>query len=83
MSHDFTQIRLLDFERNESVASDKVIPDLPIAFLGDALRRKNVSFDLAKEVKRNSLSLDPNASRDRADKSDRMPPRWWPLQFFP
>ena len=68
VSHDFTQIRLLDFERDESVASDKVIPDLPIAFLGDALRRKNISFDLAKEVKRNSLSLDPNASRNRADK---------------
>lgn len=67
-SQDFTRIRLIEFERDECVGSDKVIPDLPPALLSGVLRKRHAGFDLMKEVKRHSLSLDPNASRSRADK---------------
>ncbi len=63
-----TRVRLFDFEGDEVVASDKVIPDLPLGILRDEMRKAHVDFDLAKEVKRHSLGLDPSASRTRAEK---------------
>lgn len=49
--------------------SSQVIPELPIAMIEKNLKSSNIRFDLFREIKKSSLSLDPNSSRLRAEKS--------------
>lgn len=53
----------------EFVDSSQVIPELPIAMIEKNLKSSNIRFDLFREIKKSSLSLDPNSSRIRAEKS--------------
>lgn len=64
-----TEVHFDDTGRDEFVASDKVIPDLPIALIEKNLRVGGVHFDLYREIKRASLALEANSSRLRAEKT--------------
>jgi hypothetical protein len=66
---EWTEIELFEFEKIERVASEKVIPNLPIDVLESMLTKRGIKFDLYKAIKRESLSAEPNASRSRAAKS--------------
>lgn len=64
-----TEVHFDDSGRDEFVASDKVIPDLPIALIEKNLRAAGVLFDLYREIKRASLAFEANSSRMRAEKT--------------
>ena len=64
-----TELHLDDSEHDEFIASNKVIPDLPIALIEKNLRAAGVCFDLYREIKRASLALETNSSRLRAEKT--------------
>jgi len=64
-----TEVQFDDSGHDEVVASDKVIPDLPIALIEKNLRAAGVNFDLHREIKRASLALETNSSRLRAEKT--------------
>lgn len=64
-----TEVKFVDFETVQSVSSDKVIPNLPIAMLNSLLSRRNIAFDLSKAIKQHSLASEPNAARTRAAKT--------------
>lgn len=67
-----TETTLLRFDKSgqeEFVASDKVIPDLPIVLIEKYLKSAKIRFDLFREIKKASLALEPNSSRLRSDKS--------------
>lgn len=64
-----TLIRFDETEGEEFVASSQVLPELPISLIEKNLKSLNIRFDLFREIKKSSLSLDPNSSRLRADKS--------------
>lgn len=54
---------------DEEIDSDKVIPDLPMDMIKGIVKERITHFDLAKEIKRNSLALEPNSSRIRSEKT--------------
>jgi predicted HTH transcriptional regulator len=66
---EWTEVHFFDFDRVETVPSDKVIPNLPIGVLDALLRQHSIRFDLSKAIKQSSLASEPNASRTRAAKS--------------
>jgi predicted HTH transcriptional regulator len=66
---EWTYIYLFDLRREERIASDKVIPDLPIELIKQMLNAGNVRFDLSREMKRHSLALEPGAAPTRAEKT--------------
>jgi hypothetical protein len=61
---------LYDYEREEQIASARVIPRLPRRLIDAVLAKKAVNFDLAREIKRASLALQPNAARVRAERTE-------------
>jgi len=63
---EWVDVEFFDFEKVQRVSSDKVIPNLPIGALESLLLRNGSKFDLNRAIKRESLSLEPNASRTRA-----------------
>lgn len=64
-----TLIRFDETEVEEFVASSQVIPELPISLIENNLRTAHIRFDLFREIKKGSLSLESNSSRLRAEKS--------------
>jgi predicted HTH transcriptional regulator len=64
-----TEVHLDDSGQDEFIGSDKVIPDLSIAFIEKHLKAAGVSFDMYREIKRGSLALETNSSRLRAEKT--------------
>lgn len=66
---EWCRIWLFDYSTEERVASRQVIPRLPRRLLDEVLGQARVTFDLSREIKRSSLALQPNASRERADKT--------------
>ncbi len=69
---ELTQVYFFDLKREESIPSDKVIPDLPIDNLKTILSKNSIQFDLSKEIKRHSLALDPSSARIRVEKTTQM-----------
>ncbi len=69
---ELTQVYFFDLNREESISSDKVIPDLPIDNLKSILSESSIQFDLSKEIKRHSLALDPSSARIRVEKITQM-----------
>jgi predicted HTH transcriptional regulator len=67
---EWTEIELFDYETTETFRSEAVIPNLSIRALTNALRRHGVKFDLPRAIKQASLSLEPNASRVRAARTE-------------
>lgn len=66
---EWSRIYFFDFEREEQVASHKVIPNLPRNFIERELSRQDVRFNLHQAIKEHSLALKPSAARIRAEKT--------------
>jgi predicted HTH transcriptional regulator len=66
---EWCRVYLFDYNTVEPIPSNQVIPKLPRGLLAEVLRAKGVQFDLAREIRRQSLSLQPNAARERAERT--------------
>lgn len=69
---EWTSVYLFDFKQEVQVASNKVIPNLSRAQIELVLKHHNIRFDLSRATREHSLSLEPNSSRIRADKTQKM-----------
>jgi predicted HTH transcriptional regulator len=69
INSEWTSVYLFDFEKEEQINSNKVIPNLYKSLIQQVLHARNIYFDLAKAIKKHSLSLEPNAARTRFDKT--------------
>ena len=69
---ELTHLYFFDLNREESISSDKVIPDLSIDQIKNILKDFQIQFDLSKEIKRHSLALDPGSARVRVEKTIQM-----------
>ncbi|MDY6898905.1 MAG: Piwi domain-containing protein, partial [Cyanobacteriota bacterium] len=69
---EWSSIYFFDFEREETVDSNKVIPTLPRAFIERELNRRNINFNLYQAIKEHSLALKPSAARIRAEKTQKV-----------
>lgn len=69
INYEWTSVYLFDFEREIQIASNKVIPTLSRVQIEQILKRNNIRFDLSRAIKAHSLSLEPNSSRIRAEKT--------------
>lgn len=63
------RVFLYDYAREEQIASARVIPRLPRRLIDAVLAKNAVNFDLAREIKRASLALEPNAARVRTERT--------------
>jgi predicted HTH transcriptional regulator len=66
---ELTRVYLFDFESEEQIPSNRVMPDLPIDSMRRLLSEAGVRFDLSREMKRHSLALEPGAARARIEKT--------------
>ncbi len=69
---ELTHAYFFDLNREESISSNNVIPDLPIDQIRKILRDSQIQFDLSKEIKRHSLVLDTGSARIRVEKTNQM-----------
>ena len=69
---ELTRVYFFDLDREESISSGKVIPDLFPDQIKKILRDSQIRFDLSKEIKRHSLALDPSSARMRVEKTTQM-----------
>lgn len=68
LNGDWATVHFFDTEREESVPSSEVIPNLPLRAIEYHLRADHVDFDVHSAVKRASLASEAGAARLRADK---------------
>lgn len=66
---EWSRVYLFEFDKEEQVASNKVIPSLPKYLIQQVLYARGIQFDLPQAIKKHSLSLEPNAARTRAEKT--------------
>lgn len=66
---EWTHVVLPDYETEVAVASDKVIPRLPVSRIKEALAKARVIYDLSSEIKKASLGMQPSAARIRAERT--------------
>ncbi|MDI9636211.1 hypothetical protein QQ056_07805 [Oscillatoria laete-virens NRMC-F 0139] len=66
---EWTSVHLFDFDKEEQIASNKVIPNLSIDLISQVLSQRQIQFDLAQMIKKHSLALELNAARSRAEKT--------------
>jgi predicted HTH transcriptional regulator len=66
---EWINIHLFDFDKEEQIASNKVIPNLSRKLIEQVLKHYSINFDLAQAIKRYSLALDYGAARIRAEKT--------------
>ncbi|WP_434684833.1 RNA-binding domain-containing protein [Pseudanabaena minima] len=66
---EWTTVHLFDFNQEVKIASNKVIPNLSRTQIEHMLKQNNIRFDLSRAIKEHSLSLEPNSSKIRAEKS--------------
>jgi predicted HTH transcriptional regulator len=66
---EWSRIFFFDFEREEQVPSNKVIPNLPRAFIEQELNRHAIKLNFHQLIKEYSLALKPNAAKIRAEKT--------------
>jgi len=69
VDEEFCRVHLLDYDKEETVPSTKVIPRLPRAMIDEALSAIDAPYDLAREIKQAALALEANAARVRADRT--------------
>ena len=72
VDHEWTNIYLFDFKQEIQIASNRVIPNLSRLQIEHVLKQNNIKFDLSKAIKKHSLSLVPNSSRIRAEKTQKI-----------
>ena len=66
---EWTNVYLFDFEKEEQIASNLVIPNLSRNSIDRVLQQRSIYFDLAQATKKHSLALEPGAARIRAEKT--------------
>jgi predicted HTH transcriptional regulator len=66
---EWTNVYLFDFEKEEQIASNLVIPNLSRNSIERVLQQRSIHFDLAQATKKHSLALEPGAARIRAEKT--------------
>ncbi|NJR19837.1 MAG: hypothetical protein HC785_32055 [Calothrix sp. CSU_2_0] len=66
---EWTTVYLFDFDKEEQVPSNKVIPNIHKSLIQQVLQAYNIYLDLQKAIKKHSLSLEPNAGRVRFEKT--------------
>ncbi len=66
---EFCRVLLLEYDREETIASAKVIPRLPRALIDRAIAASGVRYDLPREIKQSALALETNAARMRAERT--------------
>lgn len=66
---EWSRVYLYDFDKEEQVVSSKVIPNLSKTLIRQVLYKRGIHFDLPQAIKKHSLSLEPNAARMRAEKT--------------
>lgn len=69
IDREWTSVYLFDFKQEIQVASNKVIPNLSRVQIERVLKQHGIRFDLSRAIKEHSLSLEPNSSRIRAEKT--------------
>ncbi|NJR74874.1 MAG: hypothetical protein HC773_17035 [Scytonema sp. CRU_2_7] len=62
-------MKKFDFDKEEQVPSNKVIPNIHKSLIQQVLQAYNIYLDLQKAIKKHSLSLEPNAGRVRFEKT--------------
>jgi predicted HTH transcriptional regulator len=70
IDQEWTRVYLFDFRREEMVANDKVIPQLPKELIDRQLDIQGIKFDLYQAIKQYSLSSDPSAPRIRLERTE-------------
>ncbi len=66
---EYARVLLFDYGREEVIASDQVIPQLPREMLDRVVTHASSAFDFSRAVKEHGLSLQPGAARIRAEKT--------------
>ena len=69
ITSEWTFVHLFDFDKEEQIVSNKVIPNLSRDLISKVLNQRGIHFDLAQTIKKHSLALEPNAARVRAEKT--------------
>jgi predicted HTH transcriptional regulator len=64
------RVKVFDYEKDETITSAKVIPNLPKRVIETLLKTNGIHFDLNRAIKEHSLALQPNASRTRLEKTE-------------
>jgi predicted HTH transcriptional regulator len=67
---EWTTVFLYEFESQEQIPSNKVIPSLPVKMIQASIARSGTSFDLHKAIRQASISMEPAAARVRASRSE-------------
>lgn len=63
------RVYFYDYNQEETIPIDQIIPSLPIHQIKLLLKKAHVKFDLSKAIKSASLSIDPNSSRKRDERT--------------
>jgi len=69
LDSEWCRIYLFEFEREEVVTSNKVIPNLPTVLMQQVLERQGVKFNLSQAIKEHSLASKLGASKIRDEKT--------------
>lgn len=68
IDNEYTNLYVFSYDSEVKLPNDKVIPDMYISNIKQILKNKRISFDISREIKKHSLSIEPKASRIRNDK---------------
>ena len=69
---EWTKIHLFDFKQMVTVPSSDVIPNLSKSMLDKLLLSEKINFDLSQAIKKSSLSAQPNAARERFERTQKI-----------
>jgi predicted HTH transcriptional regulator len=69
INNEFTNLYFFDFKQEAAIPNNKVIPDLPLSLIEKTLNYFKVNVDLNKAIKKQGLTLEPNASKTRSEKT--------------
>lgn len=66
---DFSTVHLFDFDQVITAQNSNIIPSLPKLMIEKMLANKSIIFDLSQAIKQKSLSAQPNAARERFERT--------------
>ena len=66
---DRCRVFLPDYEREEMIPADRVIPQLPIRMIDHLLRERGIEYDLSGEIARSGSGLVAGAARLRSERT--------------
>jgi predicted HTH transcriptional regulator len=69
---EWSKIHLYDFDQVLTVPSSDVIPNLSKGMLDKLLSAEGINFDLSQAIKQRSLSAQPNAARERFERTQKI-----------